>query len=367
MTGDSDSSRLEPMNSSPHLSAETVADYRGRRLGAAQILALHDHADRCGTCRDLLTDLSDIEDASHLSEQEAVDYVAGGVSPAGSPDRESHLAVCEACQCMVDDLRAFRRELQQEVVSGPARSRNFWPYAAAAALILMAGATLLLTRHAGSGPPAVIAELADGPVPGSLSGATRQLIAEALASGSLPAGPSMAVSRDSLRSAGTSGTPDASFIVVSPYGTRVYSDRPSFQWTALPGAEFYEVAVFDGDLNELARSDKVNGTEWQPPRALPRTRPLTWQVAALRRGERITAPKPPDPAAVFEIVSERAAREIAEAKAAAQPSHLALAVLYAREGMRREAAAETGRLAALNPGSAVPQLLLRSLQAPSAQ
>ena len=320
---------------------------------------MHDHADQCGACKELLAHTASVESDAHLSEQEAVDFAAGSVVSQGI---EEHLTECAECRRVVDDLRTFREELDSAGQSEPSR-RYTWQFAAAAALFLIAGASLWILRSPVKTPPQLTAALNDGAGAVGMPDSTRQLIAAALASGRLPDGPAgpLETSRGTLRSTGTS-TP--SFNVVSPTGTREYSDRPSFKWQALAGAESYEVVVFDADLNEIARSGKITGTEWQPAQPLPRMKSLTWQVAAQRRGEKITAPHPPEPSAVFEIISDEAARNIETAKTAAHPSHLALAVLYAQDGMREEAAAEMATLAAGNPDSKLVESLRQSLNSP---
>jgi hypothetical protein len=65
---------------------------------------------------------------------------------------------------------------------------------------------------------------------------------------------------------------------------------------------------------------------------------------------------------VFEIVSADAAREIEAARGAVAPSHLGLAVLYAGQGLQREAAAEVRELVRLNPDSAVARALQRDME-----
>ena len=122
----------------------------------------------------------------------------------------------------------------------------------------------------------------------------------------------------------------------------------------------WEVVVVDDDLNEVARSGKLRTTEWQPSQPLPRQRPLKWQVAAEGKGERTIAPRPPEPSLEFEIISEDAARRIETARAGDHPSHFVLAVLYAQEGLKDEAAAEMKQVAALNPKSALVESLERS-------
>jgi hypothetical protein len=121
------------------------------------------------------------------------------------------------------------------------------------------------------------------------------------------------------------------------------------------------VVVFDADLNEVARSGKITGTEWQPVQPLPRQRALQWQVATEHNGRRMVTSRPPEPVPMFEIIPAETAQSIAAARAAAHPSHLALALLYAQAGLRTEEKAEVGILTAQNPHSPVVEELNKNL------
>jgi hypothetical protein len=383
MSSDSATRGEEPMNPPGHLTAATVADYRARRLGPAQILALHDHADECGRCSEMLASATEFDWEDHIGEQDAVDLVAGSLA---RPGIEEHLAHCAECRNVVDDLRAFRGALSSEERSRRTGHRSWtghrrWTLAAAAAVFAVAGASVWVARsHVAqlylTPAPTLVSSLNDGPgtvgltASGDVSGiegltsSTRQLLRAALDSGRLPEGPGALQAETGLRGTLRSpGKPEKSFAVVGPAGTREYSDRPVFRWLPLAGTDAYDVVVFDADLNEVARSGKVTRTEWQPARPLPRQRSLTWQVAAERHGKRTTAPRPPEPSPVFEIISEGAARSIEAARAVDPPSHLVLALLYAQEGMREEAVAEIRKLAASNPNSRLMESLERSAEA----
>lgn len=73
----------------------------------------------------------------------------------------------------------------------------------------------------------------------------------------------------------------------------------------------------------------------------------------------MTEPAPPRAEARFLVLEAAAAGRIARARSAT-PSHLLLAVTYAREGLREETLAELEELDRLNPGSAVVANLRRS-------
>ncbi len=74
----------------------------------------------------------------------------------------------------------------------------------------------------------------------------------------------------------------------------------------------------------------------------------------------MTEPAPPRAEARFLVLEAAAAGRIARARSAGTPSHLLLAVTYAREGLREETLAELEELDRLNPGSPVVANLRRS-------
>lgn len=374
MTGDCDTTSVETMNSPAHLTADTISAYRRRRLDRSGILSLHAHVEACGECAALLARAASVG-GEHIGEEEAVAFVAGMTV---APGIDAHLAACPECRVIVEDLRAFRAELAE---STPLLR---WRYlAAAAVLFLVTGASAWLAlrpTHARTAPAQLVSSLWDDgrmvglTVSGELAGAdgmdrsTRELLRAALRSGRLPPGPGPIqpeVAATTLRSTEIrSGT----FAVVAPVGSREVSDRPVFRWQPLPGASTYEVVIFAASLREIARSGKLKTpdaktTEWRPREALPRGVPLRWQVAAEGHGRRITAPRPPDAAAAFEIVSSAAVERIEKAKAALPPSHLALAAVYAGEGLSVEAADEMAQLAARNPDSKLVDSLSNSIGA----
>jgi hypothetical protein len=153
----------------------------------------------------------------------------------------------------------------------------------------------------------------------------------------------------------------AAFAPRSPLGTRVSTDRPTFRWTAHPGARTYEVAVFDQDLQKQLTSGPVAATEWTPAQALARGRIYLWQVTALAGGQRITAPAPPAPEARFEVAGTDVMAEVERKRTQAPGSHLVAALALVEAGLLDEAEAELAALAAGNPGSPEVARLLEAL------
>ena len=131
---------------------------------------------------------------------------------------------------------------------------------------------------------------------------------------------------------------ESRFRLESPLATYVAERRPPFRWSALPTATSYVVGVFDGEFNEVARSEPIKATEWRPVVDLPRGQTLRWQVeATLADGTTVTAPRVEDGEAKFALLSERDAKQIAALEQRYRDSKVVLAVAYASVGMREEA------------------------------
>lgn len=139
------------------------------------------------------------------------------------------------------------------------------------------------------------------------------------------------------------------------------SDRPTFSWRPLAGADTYVVTVTDDALNEVASSGPLRATAWRAPRPLARGTTYSWQVTTrLTDGRTLTSPVLPAPPAKFRVLGHAQIEELRRARRAYPGSHLALGVLYARAGLSAEAAREFEILARANPRSEAARKLLRS-------
>jgi hypothetical protein len=143
----------------------------------------------------------------------------------------------------------------------------------------------------------------------------------------------------------------AGFAPLTPLGTRVRSDRPTFRWSPHPTARTYEITVFDQDLHRALASGPVASTEWTPVQPLSRGRVFLWQVSAVTERERITVPAPPAPEARFEVASPGLLSEVESRRAQDPASHLVAALAFVEAGLLDDADAELRALAAQNPGS----------------
>ncbi len=351
-----------------HLTSAEIERYLGRTLAPAELLALHQHVRECAPCREALAaeafarapgwtgPLGGGAGALHLSEEEMVAWAAQRMPAARRREAAAHLAACAECG---DAVAAMEGERERIRARAWFHSRWFAPALAAAAVLLVAVA--VYRRPAA--PPPLLASLRDGGAViglnarGELRGLNaaspqeREWVRQTLGSSALPAVPGMdGEGRGVLR--GAPAAAPSGFRVVAPLDTRVLEDRPRFGWEPEPGARQYQVVVTDQSLQVLARSQRVSGTEWQPPVALPRGVVLLWQVRALGGATEITTPAPPDPPARFEIASAEVAARILSLRAAPQPSHLLLAVICAHAGLREEAARELALLGRENPQAA---------------
>jgi hypothetical protein len=143
----------------------------------------------------------------------------------------------------------------------------------------------------------------------------------------------------------------------------VKSDRPTFHWKALDGAVSYTVAILDKDFNEVISSEPLTTTSWTPPRALARGKVYLWQVTALKDGKRINSPSAPAPEARFKVLGQAELGQINRIIQSQPESHLALGIVYLRDGLLDEAESEFKSLAKANPDSPVARKLLQQVQA----
>ena len=153
-----------------------------------------------------------------------------------------------------------------------------------------------------------------------------------------------------------------SFALLSPVGTMVKSERPTFRWRPLTGASSYSVDVFDSNMKNVARVDRLTGTTWTPGLSLERNQAYRWQVTAIRNGEEITSPVPPAPEAKFKVLAQSKAEELNRAKKAYRNSHLILGSLYERAGLLDDAESEFRALVSANPRSTVARKLLQNVK-----
>ncbi len=136
--------------------------------------------------------------------------------------------------------------------------------------------------------------------------------------------------------------------VVKPLATAVRTARPTFEWTAIPGASSYRVRIANASLDPVAESPALKTTNWTPETPLPAGRVLMWQVEAQTPRGPIVAPAPPAPEARILVLRSQDAEALRRELNAAKNSDLAAAVALARFGILDEADAALARLADAN-------------------
>lgn len=157
-----------------------------------------------------------------------------------------------------------------------------------------------------------------------------------------------------------SGVP---FGLETPIGKVIKENQPILRWKALKDAESYSVAVVDEKFNVVAESGKLATTSWKPSKPLPRGANYSWQVTATKTdGTETVSPSSPAPQARFRVIEQNFFDEISRLEKSANRSHLALGVLYAKAGLKREARAEFEKLVKKNPNSPIAQQLLQNVK-----
>jgi hypothetical protein len=318
-----------------------------------------DEKERQALVQALVAELSAAEPL-HLDYELIEAYVDGRVDAIDQEIVTSHAAMCPMCGRELRDLETFATQHR--------RRRHWLPLTAAAIAAGLIIAIVPLLR-----PSATVVSLRDGSrevrltKDGQLAGISgltvedERRVANALRGGTLAiplAARQLASAGEALRS--TYNT-TSSFEPLAPFGCIIVSDRPTFEWTSVPGAR-YRVEVFSDHFRPVADSGMLTTTRWTVPRPLPRGATYVWQVTAFSDRGETTSPAPPAPEARFAVLDEANAKEIARLEAVQPRSHLALGVAYAEAGVTAEAERELQELASENLGSADAQRLLQSLR-----
>lgn len=205
----------------------------------------------------------------------------------------------------------------------------------------------------------VITLYADGRLEGldAVAPNVRRAVVETLRDGRLPDNPELAAALAKLRSPAPTEVGVAR--PIAPVGVRLLTDQPRFSWSEHPAAVDYEVTIVDRLGNPLFTSPRLRALAWEPPRPLPRGRPLAWRlVTRVRRGET-------EPSVVegrFALVSAEDLAWLDREIRAARDSSLVSAVLYAELGALDDCHAALVELARLNPQAVVVGRLLADLQ-----
>jgi len=345
-----------------HPTDSQLEGYAKRTLDPGDLLSVDDHLSACDACRgravalarapgplsDLRGDLLPVE--SHLSDEQLGEYVAGGLSAADKASVDAHIGACRTCAREVDDLRTWARR----------RPRLRWgAYAAAAAVLIALLIPSVMLWHSFRGHD----ERLESSLAGleTLPGEQQQRVRAALQAG---------VAEPPAHLADLGGGPEAlmgassaeSFRLLEPLATVSVSDRPTFRWETLAGAETYAVSVSDEALHPVVQSPAVPRPPWTPDQSLPRGRTYMWQVTARRGAQSVTVPAPPALPARFMVLDEQSSR-LLEAVARDHPqAHLLVGILYAQAGARADAEAHLAQVPRTDPYFDTAQRTLERLR-----
>ena len=195
-----------------------------------------------------------------------------------------------------------------------------------------------------------------------ISADTREAVREALVNGSLKR-PNLLNELSGKDTVLRGSAVDNEMVrLVFPENRVLLEDRPVFRWTSLKDATGYQVVVGDEHFRQAAQSGDLPGTatQWQPSAPLKRGMVYTWMVTGIRSGE-AQGSHPSSAASKFKVLEEAKVKELDRLKSSS-PSHLALGVFYAREGMIANAERELQLLAQQNPDSTIARNLLKQIR-----
>lgn len=344
-----------------HLTDAEIGRFAAGGLGPDERLAADDHLAGCASCRERAAALSGADarlegldddlhpPGSHLSDEDVTRFVDGSLPGAAAARAAAHVAACGVCAEQVRDLRTW---LAPAAAAAARRPRRMFHAAVAAVLaVVVPGLAWFLWTRAHD----------DRALPGlaTLQEADQRRVRDALAAGAALPPPWIADLTGAREVLMGGPAPPPAFTPTAPVATAVLTDRPRFQWQALPGAASYTVEVFDEDLRPVTSSPPLAATEWAPEQGLPRGQNYTWQVTALRGAESVIAPRAPAPAVRFRVADAEAAARIERVQAAHPDAHLLLGILYLQAGALPEARRELGSVPPTDPHAAVAR---RSLE-----
>jgi hypothetical protein len=312
-----------------HPTPEQIDRYRTRVAPADELIAVDQHLAECDRCHATLARVAtrqaglpvlqtDSGESEHLTYEEMEQWLDGRADDVERELIEGHRDICDLCRNELADL-ARVRDAMRGAERGASKQGTFarvlLPIAAIIAIAAVGGLLLLQkdledTRSRLSGQPglpvlqrpAVIADLAGN--------------ASALRNGE---------------------DAHATFSLMQPVATVVLDPRPQLRWEPVAGAGSYTVTVVDADTGEVSFTGVSRTDSLQLDRSLERGRPYSWQVAAHRGDEVITAPRPPTPEVRFRVATKEQADAIA---ALPKEAHLQRGISLAKLGILDDAERE---------------------------
>lgn len=396
-----------------HLPPDKIERFIARDLAPDELLTTARHLSDCQECRRKINQAKDdsarilhlreeLHEAEHLSYEQLEAYVDDSLVSEDRLAVSNHLAGCAACSMEARDLESLRDNLatypksSEVVVAATKREAKSWQkflsafqtksfqivWATSVLLIVLIAAGFFVWRS--SNPQ----EIAQSPTPNQDDRNDNAQPAPPGGDQRAPSPPSNsntaapeseyesvikqivaseriaqpAAIKDLTGKASTlmGRSEDSSFALLSPAGTLILSDHPTFRWQALEGATAYKVSVLDTSFNVVMESAPIAQAEWTTSRALERGRVYLWQVTASRDGREITAPAAPRPEARFKIISQAKAREL---QRIANESHLTAGIIYAHNGLLDDAERELRFAIEKDQQAALATKLLESVKA----
>ena len=376
-----------------HLTSDELAAYSARRLAAAETLAASDHLAACEVCHGQLLQLGHAESeqprgetASDLSYEELTGWLDDELDPLTRREVAATLAHSARARAQLADLKNFRDEMsaaaprdhsaEPALPQSDAAAFPRWIFPLAAAVVL-SGAAMWWVTSSRQGA-ADFVKLRDGErviafgedgrseALAALPQPIADAVAETIRTGRVAVSPDVTTLVGQTGTLAGAGEKQTELRVLEPVGTAVRDARPRFRWSAAQGVSGYTINVMEETSGALVVSEQLapDATEWQPREPLPSGELYQWEVQALRNGAVVAnSPKPPEPEARFQVLSEAKLAELEEAKRASNGSHLVMAIANARAGLLDEALSEFRLLTEQNPEAELPQRLLEQLEA----
>ena len=410
-----------------HLTETQLDDFAAQRLAAENLSALTQHLAECAECRQravlrepalypaLHHAVLAEEKPVHLAFEQLADFVDGRLAGEAQQFARDHLSHCQQCGAAAEDLRAFSRQIADELavertpaINAPPSLREklraffatSWAMPVSVTIALLVFSligwrafkrddsliavvtpspipTLMVLPTATVEPTAspvnLLAQLNDGEkqialdAQGKLQGADdwperyRQLAQQAWQADRI-ARPAALNGLGSASAALMGQGQESGFALIEPAGKVVFTDRPTLRWQPLAGAQSYQVELVNEQYETVAQSEALTSATWQVPQSLARGRVYSWQVKASKDGAIIKAPQPPTPLARFRVTGQKEFAEIQDARTRFGSSHLLLGQLYAQAGLLDEAEREFRALQKANPASPIPKQWLAELR-----
>jgi hypothetical protein len=303
-----------------------------------------------------------VSKANHLRPELVFGYEHHLLTGEELCEVHAHIAECPDCRQMLARPIDLNRMVDETRAALAAPPRPFWAfprYAAAAAILLAAGATAWFARHhsIGSSPrgpdASEVASLPDGTPP-------TPAVQEALRTGrvALPVFLStLAPKHQVLMGEAGASRPQ----VLSPKATAVLGPGADFEWQSMDGSWTYQVRVFTLRGEPIAASPEIHELRWTCDRDLTPGSDYQWQLTAARGAERVTLPPPSETPPRFRVLDPASAERLRDLARRQPGAHLLLGVEFGRAGLLEDARRELTQAMRMDPARIQIRQLLQSL------